>query len=119
MALPAQQSQKPRRDSTEGCLLVFALSMLGLRSPLSASVRPYPNSVGMKARPLALGLVAQNARIALGLGDRPAASEAVAIRNVRLTCAPCKGGTFQWVRAPPGNRSSRQQPEQSWRQQNG
>jgi hypothetical protein len=28
MALPSQQSQKPRRDSTEGCLLVIALSML-------------------------------------------------------------------------------------------
>ena len=26
-----------------------------------------------------------------------------------------KGGAFQWVQAPPGNRSSRKQPEQSWR----
>jgi hypothetical protein len=33
----------------------------------------------------------------------------------RLTCAPCQGGAFQWVQAPPGNRSSRKQPEQSWR----
>jgi len=30
-------------------------------------------------------------------------------------CAPCKGGAFQWVEAPPGNRSSRKQSEQSWR----
>ena len=29
--------------------------------------------------------------------------------------APCKGGAFQWVQAPPGERSSRKQPEQSWR----
>jgi hypothetical protein len=33
----------------------------------------------------------------------------------RLTCAPCQGGAFQWVQTPPGNRSSRKQPEQSWR----
>jgi len=26
-----------------------------------------------------------------------------------------KGGVFQWVQGPPGNRSSRKQPEQSWR----
>jgi hypothetical protein len=35
--------------------------------------------------------------------------------NVRSGCAPCKGGAFQWVQAPPGNRSSRKQSEQSWR----
>jgi Sulfatase len=35
--------------------------------------------------------------------------------NDRLGCAPWKGGAFQWVRVPPGNRSSRKQPEQSWR----
>jgi len=29
--------------------------------------------------------------------------------------APCKGGAFQRVQAPPGNRSSRKQPEQLWR----
>jgi hypothetical protein len=29
--------------------------------------------------------------------------------------APWKGGAFQWVQVPPGNRSSRKQPEQSWR----
>ena len=35
--------------------------------------------------------------------------------DVRCGCAPCKGGAFQWVQAPPGNRSSRKQSEQSWR----
>jgi hypothetical protein len=30
-------------------------------------------------------------------------------------CAPCKGGAFQWVQIPSGNRSSRKQSEQSWR----
>ena len=25
-----------------------------------------------------------------------------AIHNVRFTCAPCKGGAFQWVQVPPG-----------------
>jgi hypothetical protein len=25
--------------------------------------------------------------------------------DVRSGCAPCKGGAFQWVQAPPGNRS--------------
>ena len=28
-------------------------------------------------------------------------------------CAPCQGGAFQWVKVPPGNRSSRKQPEQA------
>jgi len=37
------------------------------------------------------------------------------IANVWCGCAPCKGGAFQWVEAPPGNRSSRKQSEQSWR----
>jgi hypothetical protein len=35
--------------------------------------------------------------------------------EVRNGCAPCKGGAFQWVQAPPGNRSCRKQSEQSWR----
>jgi len=35
--------------------------------------------------------------------------------DVRCWRAPCKGGAFQWVQAPPGNRSSRKQSEQSWR----
>jgi len=26
-----------------------------------------------------------------------------------------KGGAFQWVQIPPGDRSSRKQSEQSWR----
>ena len=34
---------------------------------------------------------------------------------VRVWRAPCKGAAFQWVQAPPGNRSSRKQSEQSWR----
>jgi hypothetical protein len=33
------------------------------------------------------------------------------------TCA-VKGGVFQWVRGPPGNRSSRKQPGQAWRRRN-
>jgi hypothetical protein len=37
------------------------------------------------------------------------------IDGVCCGCAPCKGGAFQWVQAPPGNRSSRKQSEQSWR----
>jgi hypothetical protein len=28
--------------------------------------------------------------------------------DVRVGCAPWKGGAFQWVQAPPGNRSSRE-----------
>ena len=36
--------------------------------------------------------------------------------NVGYGCAPC--GAFQWVQAPPGNRSSRKQPEQAWRRRN-
>ena len=35
--------------------------------------------------------------------------------DFRFWRAPCKGGAFQWVQAPPGNRSSRKQSEQSWR----
>src|SRR5215831_855657 len=37
------------------------------------------------------------------------------IAVVRSGRAPCEGGAFQWVQAPPGNRSSRKQPEQLWR----
>jgi|SRR6266404_3204177 len=37
------------------------------------------------------------------------------LRNVGLWRAPWKGGAFQWVQVPPGKRSSRKQPEQSWR----
>jgi len=29
-----------------------------------------------------------------------------------------KAALFQWVQAPPGNRSSRKQPEQAWRWRN-
>jgi hypothetical protein len=29
-----------------------------------------------------------------------------------------KGGAFQWVQVPPGDRSSRKQPEQAWRRRN-
>ena len=35
--------------------------------------------------------------------------------HVCVARAPWKGGAFQWVQIPPGNRSSRKQPEQSWR----
>jgi hypothetical protein len=35
--------------------------------------------------------------------------------NDRYWRAPWKGGAFQWVQTPPGNRSSRKQSEQSWR----
>jgi hypothetical protein len=35
--------------------------------------------------------------------------------NVRYRVCAVKGGAFQWVQGPPGNRSSRKQPEQSWR----
>jgi hypothetical protein len=37
------------------------------------------------------------------------------LSNVWFWRAPCKGGAFQWVQDPPGNRSSRKQPEQLWR----
>jgi hypothetical protein len=30
-----------------------------------------------------------------------------------------KAALSQWVKVPPGNRSSRKQPEQLWRQRNG
>jgi|GEM_PF-6521312 hypothetical protein len=32
-----------------------------------------------------------------------------------LACAVQRRRFSQWVQAPPGNRSSRKQPEQSWR----
>jgi hypothetical protein len=33
---------------------------------------------------------------------RPIEAFKDAVCYVRLTCAPCKGGTFQWVQVPPG-----------------
>jgi hypothetical protein len=55
--------------------------------------------------------------LATPVGPLPCPIEAfnAAVCYVRNTCAPCQGGAFQWVQAPPGNRSSRKQPEQSWR----
>ena len=38
--------------------------------------------------------------------------------DVRSGCAPWQGGAFQWVQVPPGERSSRKQPEQLWRRRN-
>ena len=36
--------------------------------------------------------------------------------HLKVTPASSReGGAFQWVQVPPGNRSSRKQPEQSWR----
>ena len=34
--------------------------------------------------------------------------------------SPCavEGGAFQWVKVPPGERSSGKQPEQAWRRRN-
>jgi hypothetical protein len=32
-----------------------------------------------------------------------------------LRVCAVEGGAFQWVKDPPGNRSSRKQPEQLWR----
>ena len=46
---------------------------------------------------------------------RPLSGGQIHGRDVSRGCAPCKGGAFQRVQAPPGNRSSRKQPEQSWR----
>src|SRR5258706_3868566 len=37
------------------------------------------------------------------------------VQNVRNGCAPWQGCAFQWVQVPPGERSSRKQPEQLWR----
>ena len=56
---------------------------------------------------------AVTARIASPIVDIILVGDSVG--NVCLGCAPCKGGAFQWVQAPPGNRSSRKQPEQLWR----
>ena len=70
MALPAQQRQKPRRDTAEECLLVIALSMLGLRS---RAMRPRPSvckSGKDEVVALNVGLVARNAGLALSLADR-------------------------------------------------
>ena len=41
----------------------------------------------------------------------------LALREIeqRLRVCAVKGGAFQWVQVPPGERSSRKQPEQSWR----
>ena len=40
-----------------------------------------------------------------------------AVGSLKYPCWVCavKGDAFQWVQDPPGNRSSRKQPEQSWR----
>ena len=47
--------------------------------------------------------------------ERQLYGEQFSAANVGRGCAPCKGGAFQRVQAPPGNRSSRKQPEQTWR----
>jgi len=42
---------------------------------------------------------------------RPAISDWLGLVESPLWCAPWKGGAFQWVQVPPGERSSRKQPE--------
>src|SRR5450759_540012 len=44
-----------------------------------------------------------------GAADRISRTVLRRTLNVRSGCAPWKGGAFQWVQAPPGNRSSRKQ----------
>ena len=53
------------------------------------------------------------------IGKTNAGGEVVVVDAGGIGCAPWKGGAFQWVQVPPGERSSRKQPEQSWRQRNG
>ena len=48
-------------------------------------------------------------------GSRIEDLRAIPVQRLHYWRAPCKGGAFQWVQAPPGNRSSRKQSEQSWR----
>jgi hypothetical protein len=60
----------------------------------------------------ATGTVTINTKIGRNLGFREVYS---GLANDREGCAPCKGGAFQWVQIPSGNRSSRKQSEQSWR----
>jgi hypothetical protein len=50
-----------------------------------------------------------------GFSSLAATSGTLRPQHVRSWRAPCKGGAFQWVQVPPGNRSSRKQSEQSWR----
>src|SRR6516162_6822514 len=79
-----------------------------LSKALHASGRPREKTAG----------VSGVCEVARGSRARRADSYLSALRipgDVCLGCAPCKGGAFQWVQAPPGNRSSRKQSEQSWR----
>src|ERR1700722_12566138 len=70
MALPAQQRQKPRRDTAEECLLVIAFSMLGLRSRAMRARPSVCKSGKDEVVALNVGLVARNAGLALSLADR-------------------------------------------------
>jgi len=88
------------------------------QSLIEGGLRTHPRFKSRKIPP-----VACRRRCTLGAGGQIARAEARLIVaqiyrfniNVRVGCAPCKGGAFQWVEAPPGNRSSRKQSEQSWR----
>jgi hypothetical protein len=50
--------------------------------------------------------------------DDHAVADLAGDQGLILACA-VKRRAFQWVQGPPGNRSSRRQPEQLWRKRSG
>jgi hypothetical protein len=67
-------------------------------------------------RSVSVAMPSQN-KLAIGMPLRSGAgmTNSVSTPMPALGCASWKGGTFQWVQVPPGDRSSRKQPEQLWR----
>jgi hypothetical protein len=88
----------------------------------SAMVRVLARPAQMNPRASAPAFIAKRAssadamqqtliRVLIPLESDKAVSSAMSAFHVRRD----KAAFFQWVQVPPGNRSSRKQPEQAWR----
>jgi hypothetical protein len=85
----------------------------------SHGVEPVKNGTALTSAKATLRAQVYSAMLRASLALLKAAAienpRLITARYVRCWRAPWKGGAFQWVQVPPGNRSSRKQSEQSWR----
>jgi hypothetical protein len=122
-----EQIRTPRRGSGGGPAMILPLDVLCMLAaddlePFPLTLAPPIPSTGIhphwEKHDGSMGPIGSAARycgetpiLVLG-GPRSVSADK---REFGFGCAPWKGGAFLWVQVPPGNRSSRKQPEQSWR----
>jgi DNA-binding transcriptional LysR family regulator len=92
----------------------LGLSLFDRRTTRKPKLTPQGEAVVSEASAVAHSVETLRARVR-GFLDATSAWAKAPRGSDRFWRAPWKGGAFQWVQAPPGNRSSRKQSEQSWR----